>query len=48
MQVFMTVVKVTINTLEGVSPETVKEAIQEELDEFGGGTAEVISVVEEG
>lgn len=47
MQVFMAVVKVTVNTVEPVTPEAVKEQLAEVVSEFCGGPAEVVSVVED-
>lgn len=44
MQVYMAMVRVTINTLEPVTPEDVKEELSDCLGEFGGGPAEVVWV----
>jgi hypothetical protein len=47
MQEFTVVVKVTANTTTTVSEAEIREAIQAELDNFDGGTAEVDSVTEQ-
>jgi len=46
MQQFTIEVKVTANTAATVSEAEIRKAIQELLDEFDGGTAEVRSVTE--
>lgn len=46
MQEFIVVVKVTANTAATVSEAEIQEAIQEVLNDFDGGTAEIKSVTE--
>jgi hypothetical protein len=47
MQQFTVVVKVTANTAATVSEAEIREAVQEVLNDFDGGTAEVETVTEE-
>jgi hypothetical protein len=46
MQQFKLVVLVTVNTTDTVSTTEVKEAVQEMVDDFFGGTIEIQEVVE--
>ena len=46
-QEFIVTVKVTLVAMEEVKEGDVKEAVQDALDTFNGGTAEVIEIVEQ-
>ena len=45
MQQFLVQVIVTVNTLEAVSSDDVKEQVQELVEDFDGGSIEVSSVM---
>lgn len=46
-QEFIVIVKVTLGSMEAVKAGDVQEAVQEALDEFNGGTAQVIEITEQ-
>jgi hypothetical protein len=41
MQKFLVSVEITVNTIETVSPSEITGAVQDLLDDFDGGNAEV-------
>ena len=47
MQEWIVTVKVTTNTFEEVRDRDVTEAVQEMLEDFDGGSAEVIDIIEQ-
>lgn len=46
MQIFTVEVQVTVNTVNPISEEDVKEEIQHLLEDFVGGNAEIVSINE--